>query len=113
MNVDFDDAHVTLSVKGLKIFDDHDQANSFTSGLGLPGDPRFPFPRIAPVLPVRATVSFEAEWSGRLNAAVIEILSKGSRDRSSKRERPSTGPLSRTASVSNRSNPTLRASFSP
>ena len=77
MNVDFDHAHVTLSVKGLKIFDDHDLANAFTSGLGLPGDPGFPFPRIAPVLPVPATVSFEAEWSGQLDAAVIENPKQG------------------------------------
>jgi hypothetical protein len=56
VEVDFDDARATLSVRGLNVFDDHDLANSLTQGLGIPGIP--------PVFPVRAKVSFDIEWDG-------------------------------------------------
>jgi hypothetical protein len=69
VKVDFDGARARLQVNNLKVFDDHDIANSLTLGLGLPGDPHYPYPAIAPVAPVRATVSFDVEWSGILNMA--------------------------------------------
>jgi hypothetical protein len=46
--------------------------NSVTLGLGLPGDMGFPYPAIAPVAPVRATVSFDVEWNGIVANAQIE-----------------------------------------
>lgn len=61
----------------LEVFDDHDLANSLTSGLGLPGDLGFPYPAIAPISPKRAVVSFELEWSGLLDAAQIVNPSQG------------------------------------
>jgi len=48
-----------------------------TYGLGLPGDLGFPYPRINPVQPVRASVSFEIEWSGLLGAAEIRNTTQG------------------------------------
>ena len=71
VEVDFDDARARLRVRGMKVFDDHDRANSLTQGLGLPGDLGFSFPHIPPVFPVRATVSFDVEWNGI--AAMAEI----------------------------------------
>ena len=71
VEVDFDDARARLRVRRLKVFDDHDIANSLTLGLGLPGDLGFPYPKIAPVAPVRATVSFDVEWSGIFDVAEI------------------------------------------
>lgn len=35
-----------------------------TQGLGLNGDPNYPFLKIDPVAPTRATVSFDVEWNG-------------------------------------------------
>ena len=66
VDVDFDDAHARLRVANLPVFDDHDLANSLTDGLGLNGDPHYPYPPIPPIAPVRATVSFEIEWMNRL-----------------------------------------------
>jgi hypothetical protein len=77
VEVDFDDGRARLSVTGQEVFDDHDVANSLTSGLGLPGDLGFPYPFIAPVMPVRATVSFELEWSGPADAAEIDNKAQG------------------------------------
>jgi len=71
VEVDFDDARARLRVRNLKVFDDHDIANSLTLGLGLPGDLGFPYPAIAPVAPVRATVSFDVEWRGIFDVAQI------------------------------------------
>jgi hypothetical protein len=59
-------ARASLRVSGLRVFDDHDLANSLTFGLGLPGDLGFPYPAIAPVPPIRATVNFDVEWNGAL-----------------------------------------------
>ncbi|MGB2671005.1 MAG: hypothetical protein WAO11_09825 [Candidatus Acidiferrum sp.] len=42
-----------------------------TQGLGLPGGLGFPYPAIAPVAPVRATVSFDVEWNGAIDSALI------------------------------------------
>jgi|SRR5215472_10374480 len=71
LQVDFDDAQASLRVKGLSVFDDHDIANSLTLGLGLPGDPDYPYPHVPSVAPTRATISFEIEWSGIISAAQI------------------------------------------
>jgi hypothetical protein len=71
VKVDFDEGRARLRVSGLKLFDDHDIANSVTLGLGLPGDLGFPYPPIAPVAPVRATVSFDVEWNGIVAMAQI------------------------------------------
>lgn len=69
--VDFDDARASLRVKDLEVFDDHDVANSLTQGLGLPGDLGFPYPHIPPVFPTHAIVSFDVEWNGQLEMALI------------------------------------------
>jgi hypothetical protein len=71
VKVDFDQARARLRVNKLGVFDDHDLANSLTLGLGLPGDLGFPYPAIEPVAPVRATVSFDVEWSGIVDMAQI------------------------------------------
>lgn len=71
VKVDFDDVRARLSVKNLRVFDDHDLANSLTLGLGLPGGLGFPYPKIPAVAPVRATVSFDVEWNGFVNNAQI------------------------------------------
>lgn len=63
VEVDFDAGRARLRVRKLEVFDDHDLANSLTLGLGLATPP------IAPVFPVRATVSFDVQWNGILNAA--------------------------------------------
>ena len=71
LNVDFREGRATLRVHDLEVFDDHDVANSLTYGLGLPGDLGFPYPKIPPVSPVRATISFEVNWTGVLESARI------------------------------------------
>lgn len=65
VEVDFDAGRARLRVRRMEVYDDHDLANSLTQGLGLPT------PLIAPVFPVRATVSFDVEWNGILNSAQI------------------------------------------
>jgi hypothetical protein len=76
LEVDFDDARARLRVRGLKVFDDHDIANSLTYGLGLPGDLGFPYPPIPPVPPSHAVVSFDVEWKGPLTSATIHNTSQ-------------------------------------
>ena len=71
VDVDFREGRATLRVTDLQLFDDHDVANSLTYGLGLPGDLGFPYPKIPPVSPVPATVSFEVNWNGVIDAANI------------------------------------------
>lgn len=71
MTVDFDNARARLRVRGLQLFDDHDLANSLTYGLGLPNPP------IDGVQPVRATVSFEIEWSVVRDSAEIRNADQG------------------------------------
>ena len=66
VEVDFDDARARLRVSGLKVFDDHDLANSLTQGLGIPTPP------IPGVFPVRAKASFDIQWDGALAMAQIE-----------------------------------------
>jgi hypothetical protein len=77
VKVDFNGGRASLQVSGLKVFDDHDLANSVTQGLGLPGDPDYPYPLIAPVTPVRAIVSFDVEWSGIVTTAQIHNSVQG------------------------------------
>jgi hypothetical protein len=77
VTVDFEDTIARLRVRRLTVFDDHDLANSLTSGLGLPGDLGFSFPKISPVAPVQATVSFDIGWSGNLGEAKIHNASQG------------------------------------
>ncbi len=76
VDVDFHKGRATLRLADLEVFDDHDVANSLTDGLGLPGDLGFPYPKIPPVLPVRATVSIEVNWNGALAAAQIRNASQ-------------------------------------
>ena len=76
VEVDFDSGQARLKVRGLKVFDDHDIANSLTLGLGLP-TMGSPFPPIGPVAPIRATVSFDVEWSGILAMEQIDNTLQG------------------------------------
>lgn len=76
VEVDFDNAQARLRVKGLEVFDDHDLANSLTLGLGLPGGLGFPYPNIPPVFPTRAIISFDVEWNGLLEMALINNASQ-------------------------------------
>lgn len=77
IKVDLNDARARLRVSHLRVFDDHDLANSVTQGLGLPGGLGFPYPAIAPVAPVRATVSFDVEWNGAIDSALIHNSAQG------------------------------------
>jgi hypothetical protein len=79
VKVDFDSARARLRVRGLELFDDHDLANSLTSGLGLPGDLGFPYPQIPGMAAVAATVSFDLEWSGPLASAQVRNAAQGFR----------------------------------
>ena len=72
VEVDFEQGRARLCVRGLEVFDDHDLANSLTQGLGLPGGLGFTYPTIAPVAPIRATVSFDVEWNGIVATAEID-----------------------------------------
>jgi hypothetical protein len=65
VEVDFDSAQARLLVRNMKVFDDHDLANSLTQGLGIPT------PAIPGVFPTHATVSFDVEWNGALSMADI------------------------------------------
>jgi hypothetical protein len=76
VEVDFDEGRARLKVRGLKVFDDHDIANSLTLGLGLPAMGS-PFPPIAAVARVRATVSFDVEWNGIVAMEQIDNTSQG------------------------------------
>jgi hypothetical protein len=75
--VDFEQGQASLRVRDLQVFDDHDLANSLTQGLGLNGDPHYPYPPIAPVAPVRATVRFDVEWNGIVSMAQIHNSAQG------------------------------------
>jgi hypothetical protein len=70
VKVDFDGARARLKVRDLRVFDDHDLANSLTAGLGIPSPP------IPGVFPVGATVSFDVKWEGALATAQIENTSQ-------------------------------------
>lgn len=77
VEVDFNQGQARLQLNGLRVFDDHDLANSLTQGLGLNGDPDYPYPPIAPVAPVRAIVSFNVEWNGIVTTAPIHNSAQG------------------------------------
>ena len=77
VDVDFDRQQASLHVSGLRVFDDHDIANSLTQGLGLPGDPTYSYPKIPPVASTRATVSFDVEWSSPTTIAQINNPTQG------------------------------------
>ena len=77
LEVDFEQGRARLRVRDLAVFDDHDLANSVTQGLGLNGDPDYPYPPIAPVSPVRAKVTFDVEWNGIVSMAQIHNSSQG------------------------------------
>ncbi|HYL35434.1 MAG TPA: hypothetical protein VEV17_05940 [Bryobacteraceae bacterium] len=70
-DVEFDQQQASLRVNDLMVFDDHDVANSLTQGLGLPGGLGFTYPKIPPVAPGRATVSFDVEWNSPTTSAQI------------------------------------------
>src|SRR6266404_3065296 len=91
VKVDFDDGRARLRVSGLRVFDDHDLANSLTLGLGLPGDLGFPYPAISPVAPVRATVSFDVEWNGIVATAKLITVRRALKVRSSAQGQRSGG----------------------
>ena len=77
VQVDFDKGQASLIVSGLDVYDDHDLANSLTQGLGLNGDPDYPYPKIPGVAPMRAKASFDVEWSGILDTAQIDNFNQG------------------------------------
>jgi hypothetical protein len=72
VEIDFDNGRARLRVRGLGVYDDHDLANSVTQGLGLNGDPTYPYPAIKPVAPVRAKVSFDVKWNNIVASTQIE-----------------------------------------
>jgi hypothetical protein len=72
VQVDLDKGQASLIVNGLNVYDDHDLANSLTQGLGLNGDPDYPYPKIPGVASILANVSFDVEWSGMLDTAQID-----------------------------------------
>ena len=71
VDVAFDQGQASVRVNGLRVFDDHDLANSLTLGLGLPGGLGFSYPKIAPAAPANATVSFDIEWGSPSTVAEI------------------------------------------
>jgi hypothetical protein len=77
VDIDRGRARARLRVRELEMFDDHDLANSLTSGLGLPGDLGFPYPAIPGVPAVPATVSFDVEWSGVIDSARVRNAAQG------------------------------------
>jgi len=70
VQIDFDDAQARLTVRNMRVFDDHDLANSLTQGLGLPATV-VPPDGIPPIFPVRAKVSFDIVWNGAIDTAQI------------------------------------------
>jgi hypothetical protein len=55
----------SLHLANVPVIDAHDLANALTGGKGLANPP------IPPVAPVPATVSFDIEWSGVLERAIV------------------------------------------
>jgi hypothetical protein len=55
----------SLHMNNLPVMDAHDIANALTGGHGLAS------PSIPPIAPVAATVSFDIEWSGVIERAII------------------------------------------
>src|SRR5262250_3622731 len=75
VQIDFDDALARLQVRNMRVFDDHDLANSLTQGLGLPASV-VPPAGIPPIFPVRAKVSFDIVWNGAIDKAQITNTSE-------------------------------------
>jgi hypothetical protein len=65
LRIDLEDGRASLRVEDLAIPDFHDLANNLTNGHGLSNPP------IPPIAPVRATVSFDVEWSGVISRAKV------------------------------------------
>jgi hypothetical protein len=65
VQVEFNSARASMRADGLSVPDAHDLANSLTRGQG------FPPLGIPPIAPVPATVSFEVEWSGQIDRAIV------------------------------------------
>jgi hypothetical protein len=55
----------SLHMIDVPVIDFHDLANALTGGRG------FPNPPIPPIAPVPATVSFDIEWSGVIDRAIV------------------------------------------
>ena len=55
----------SLHMIDVPVMDFHDLANALTGGKG------FPNPPIPPIAPVPATVSFDIEWSGVIDRAIV------------------------------------------
>ena len=54
-----------MRADGLSVPDAHDLANSLTHGQG------FPALEIPPIAPVPAMVSFDVQWSGQIDRAIV------------------------------------------
>jgi hypothetical protein len=55
----------SLRMSDVPVMDFHDLANSLTGGHGLANPPA------PPIIPVPATVSFDIEWSGVIERAIV------------------------------------------
>jgi hypothetical protein len=62
---DLDAATASLRMRNVPVMDFHDLANALTGGKG------FPSMMIPPIAPVSATVSFDIEWSGAIEQAIV------------------------------------------
>ena len=67
LRINLEDGRASLRVEDLTIPDFHDLANNLTNGQGLSTIK----PPIPPIAPVRATVSFDVEWSGVISRAKV------------------------------------------
>jgi hypothetical protein len=65
LRINLEEGSASLRVEDLAITDSHDLANNLTNGHGLSNPP------IPPIAPVRATVSFDVEWSGVISRANV------------------------------------------
>jgi hypothetical protein len=65
VQIDIDAAAASLRMRDVPVIDFHDIANSLTGGKG------FQSMGIPPIAPVAATVSFDIEWSGAIERAVV------------------------------------------
>ena len=63
--IDLDSATASLHMANVPVMDFHDLANALTNGHGLSNPP------VPPITPVPATVSFDIEWSGAIESAIV------------------------------------------
>jgi hypothetical protein len=61
----------SLRMNNVPVIDAHDIANALTGGKGLSNPP------VPPIAPVPATVSFDIEWSGVLDRAIVTNENEG------------------------------------